>query len=68
MATKNIKEEIIKEPRTIKVSTVVTWTIMLLLIVATFISGWHLSSLHAQDIEAKSDAKAHAIVQLSKEQ
>lgn len=45
------------------------WAIIVISLVAatSFISGWHLNGLHTQSIEAKADAKAAHMVQLSKE-
>lgn len=44
------------------------WVIIIvsMVAIASFISGWHLSSLHTQTIESKADAKAAHMVQLSK--
>lgn len=65
MATKKEQTtEVIKEPRTVKVSSVVISVLVLAAILASFITGWFM---HGADQDRVRQEAAH-IVQLSKEQ
>ena len=68
MAKKEQTTEVIKTAKTVEVKLLVPWAIVsfMIVIIASLIVGWHAHSIHVQDIEAKSNAKAAHMVQLSK--
>lgn len=54
----------LKQPKTVQVMVALPWIIIytMFILIASFITGWHIHDNYVQGIEAKANMKADAIV------